>query len=314
MGLYEESIQSLLRHSTVKNWNAIGNALERALTRQPVAWHFPIKACEAVGAPVENALPAVAAITCAHMALILIDDLLDEDPRGAYLHLGVGRAANLALGLNTLGISILLEAKDCKERVRAAAALNEMMQRTAYGQDLDVQNAQTEEAYWAATRSKSSPYFAAALYIGALFGDANSDTASQLKRFGEIFGEIMQIHDDLNDTLASPANVDWLKGRSPLPILFAQIVPHPERERFIQLRTQVEDPKALKEAQSILVGCGAISYCINELISRHKQASSLLEDMRLSDPQPLMQLLEEAIAPIRHLFTEVGADFKEENN
>ena len=314
MGLYEESIQSLLQHPTVKNWVELGQAIERAAARQLVAWHFPIKACEAVGVPAQNALPAVAAITCAHMAIILIDDLLDEDPRGAHLRIGIGRAANLAVGLNTLGIRILLEAKDCKERVRAAAALNEMMQRTAYGQDLDVQNAQTEEAYWAVTQSKSSPFFAAALYIGALFGSANPETALQLKHFGDIFGEIMQIHDDLNDTLISPANVDWLKGRSPLPILFAQLVQHPERERFIQLRTQVEDPKALEEAQSILVRCGAISYCINELISRHKQAASLLGEMRLSDPQPLIQLLEEAIAPIRHLFTAVGADLIEENN
>lgn len=308
MTLYQDAIQMLIVHSESEQWEALRSALERAKTHLPVAWHFPVKACEAVGGQPEAAVWAVAAVTCAHIAIILIDDILDEDPRGAYRTLGAGRAANLAVGLNALGINVLLACAHCVEREKAAQALNNMIRRTAYGQDLDVMNLQTEQGYWTVTRAKSSPYFGAALYIGALLGGATLAVATALMQFGEIYGEIMQIHDDLNDSLAVPANVDWLAGRSPLPLLFAQLVAHPEHERFIELRTKVDDPKALEEAQSILVRCGAISFSVNELLKRHTRALDLLKGIPLANPHSLEQLLQEAIAPVRHLYAKMGAE------
>ena len=309
MNLYQNAIQMLLDSPESTQWEVLRSALERAKTHLPVAWHFPVKACEAVGGEPEEAIPAVAAITCTHMAIILIDDILDEDPRGAYRQIGIGRAANLAVGLNALGINVLLSAVSCREREKAARALNHMMGCTAYGQDLDIMNPKTEEGYWAVTRAKSSPYFGVAIYIGALFGKATVTVAEALKQFGEIYGEIMQIHDDLNDSLAVPANVDWLAGRSPLPMLFAELVTHPERERFIELRRKADDSRTLREAQSILVRCGAISFSVNELQKRHALAIDLLKNIPLANPEPLEQLLEEAIAPVRQLYAKVGADF-----
>ncbi len=308
MDTYQQAIQALLTHPQTLKWPALAELCERARAHKPIAWDFSIIAAEAVGGKPEAAVPAVSALTCAHMALIVIDDLLDEDPRGAYHQLGTGRAANLASALFCLGLDVLLNSK-ITERELAAAALNGLMLRTAYGQDLDVQNPQTEEAYWAVTKAKSSPYFGAGLYLGALCGGANFGLAAQLKQFGELFGEIMQIHDDLNDCLASPANVDWLQGRFPLPILFAQGVAHPQQARFIQLRSQASDPAALAEAQAILVSCGAISYCVNELILRQGQAERLLGDIPLANPAPLAKLLADSIAPVQHLFAKVGADF-----
>lgn len=307
--MYKQAIQLLLNEPSTHEWLEMQRALEQALNKRPVAWDFPIKAAEALGADGEQALPAVAAITCAHMAIILVDDLLDEDPRGAYLRMGAGRAANLAIGLNALGVRIVLGSNSA-ERERAAAALSEMMGRTAFGQELDVQNAHNEQGYWAVTRAKSSPYFSTALYLGALFSEAGPEVAEPFKQFGEVFGEIMQIHDDLNDCLASPANVDWLQGRSPLPILFAELVEHPDRERFISLRSQAGNAEALQEAQAILVSCGAISYAVHQLMARQKILEELLGEMKLADTAPLQQLLDQAIAPVKHLFAAVDAEFK----
>jgi geranylgeranyl diphosphate synthase type I len=309
MNLYEASIQPLLNDQLAKDWPVLHMALTRALTHQPVAWHFPVKACQAVGSKSEVAIPAIRAISCAHMAIMLVDDMLDDDPRGIYHELGAGRTANLAAALYSLGIQAILDS-DCSQREAAASELAEMISCTAYGQELDVQNTRTEEGYWAVTRAKSSPYFSAALAIGAMFGGATSQHISGIKIFGAIYGEIMQIHDDLNDSLAVPANVDWKLGRSPLPILFAQLVNHRDRERFVELRGQVDDPDALTEAQSILVRCGAISFCVNELVQRHRKAGSLLASLGLPQSGHLSGLLDEAIAPIQHLFTKVGADLQ----
>jgi geranylgeranyl pyrophosphate synthase len=311
MEIYESAIKLLVKHSPTEKWSEMQTALSRAANKRPVAWQFPVKACEALGASSKRAIPAVAAITCVHMAIILVDDILDNDPRGEYRRVGAGRAANLAIGLNALGLRILIEANgvDEQKRLQTLGALNEMIGGTAYGQDLDVQNTQTEDGYWVVTRAKSSPYFGAALFIGALFGGAELAVANQLKRLGDIYGEIMQIHDDLNDCLESPANVDWASGRSPLPILFAQVVDHPERERFVELRQKVSDVAFLEEAQSILVRSGAISYSVHALTERHQKAQELLAGIKLADASPLQEILDEAIAPVKNLFSNVGAEF-----
>lgn len=308
MEIYEQAMNLLLNHPQSLAWPELAKVCERARSHRPIAWDFSIVASEAVGGQPEAATAAVAALTCAHMALILIDDLLDEDPRGLHNTIGMGRAANLSTGLIAMGMDILHKS-EIKQRQLAAAALGELVLNTAYGQDLDVQNVQTEEAYWEVTRAKSSPYFGTGLYLGALCAGASLELAEKLKEFGRLFGEIMQIHDDLNDCLATPANVDWMQGRSPLPILFASIVAHPQQERFIELRGKAADSAALEEAQAILVSSGAISYCVNELMLRQGQAKSLLVAMSLPNPQPLAQLLEQAIAPVQNLFAKVGAEF-----
>lgn len=309
MTIYHAAVELLLQQPQVNEWPLLQRVVRQAHGEPPVAWDFPIAGCVAAGAGERQAIPAVAAITCAHIAIILIDDILDEDPRGEHHHLGTGRTANLAAGLGSLG-QHMLDAYPCQHPGLASAALSQMMGNTAYGQDLDVQNTHSEESYWAVTRAKSSPYFAAALTLGGLYGGASLELAQQLGRFGALFGEVMQIHDDLNDCLAEPANVDWLQGRAPLPLLFAELVPHPQRERFMELRAQVERPDALREAQGILVSSGAISYCVNELVMRHQRLQAMLAGMQLAEPRLLEQILEHAIAPVEHLFASVDASFR----
>jgi geranylgeranyl pyrophosphate synthase len=121
---------------------------------------------------------------------------------------------------------------------------------------------------------------------------------------------MMQIHDDLNDVLASPANVDWTSGRYPLPILFAETVDHPDRDRLIALRRQVNEAARLEQAQAILVSCGAISYSVNELQLRHEKAQQLLGVMQAPNPAPLDSLLQEVIEPVEHLFAAVGGEMQ----
>ncbi|MCL4257378.1 MAG: polyprenyl synthetase family protein [Anaerolineales bacterium] len=304
MTVYQSAVELLLQQPQAAEWPLLQSALRQATGKPPVAWDFPIAGCVAAGAEEQEAIPPVAAITCAHMAILLIDDILDEDPRGKHNEVGAGRAANLAAGLYSLG-QHMLDAYPCAHPGLAAAALSQMMGNTAYGQDLDVQNDHSEEGYWAVARAKSSPYFAAALTLGGLYGGASQLLAEQLRRFGALFGEVMQIHDDLNDCLAVPANVDWLQGRAPLPLLFAELVPHPQRERFVELRSQVQQPDALREAQRILVSSGAISYCVNELVLRHQRLQSMLDEMQLVEPGLLQQILDHAIAPIEQLFASV---------
>ena len=275
MNLYQKALLPLLNHPASQDWPELKGLFQRAAAREPIAWKLPVVAAEAIGSSAEKVLPAVSAFTCVHISILLIDDILDEDPRGEHHKLGVGRAANLAVALDAMTHSLLLAEGSDARRVEASHALADMQIALSRGQDMDVQNQANEEIYWQITHGKSAVYFGTAFFLGALFGGAGSRLANKLRHFGERYGEIMQIHDDLNDCLSSPANPDWLQGRYPLPILFAEIVDHPDRQRFIELRKKVQDQEALEEAQSILVSSGAISFCVKELVERHEKGRGL---------------------------------------
>lgn len=45
------------------------------------------------------------------------------------------------------------------------------------------------------------------------------DTLGGLAALGQIYGLMLQFHDDLRDALERPANPDWRYGRFTLPIL-----------------------------------------------------------------------------------------------
>lgn len=157
-------------------------------------------------------------------------------------------------------------------------------------------------------RTKSSPFYASALQVGALYGGASFDIAGKIKKLGAIYGEIVQIHDDLGDTMASPANPDWIQGRYPLPLLYAHVVDHPDRERIINLRKEIDNLEALEEAQAILIQCGAISYCLDQLMQRYLSAEKMLASMKLTNGTVLDKLLDEVVFPVREFAKTIGVD------
>jgi len=300
----------LLNLAAIQSWPAMGSVIKRATTKRDRNWQLPLLACEAVGGSLELALPAMAAVACEQISIILIDDLLDADPRGEYHRLGAPTTANLAVAFQAAGLEAIRSSQaSWLARLSAAECLNQMTLTTALGQYHDTQNPATEAEYWMMVKMKSAPFFGAALYVGALLGEADETTATAIQHFGHLYGEMIQIHDDLQDTMAIPAGPDWLLGRSTLPILFAQLTDHPEREKFFKLRGAVSDPDILTEAQRILVRCGAISYGVYHLRYRYQQGQALLKQLALTHRAKLETLLEAQIQPVRDLFKALDLTF-----
>jgi geranylgeranyl pyrophosphate synthase len=308
MNMYESIREFINGMTPVANWPDIMWVTDRAVKQESRDWRLPLSACQAMGGSPGAMVPVLAAVACAHISLILIDDLLDADPRGEHHRLGMPLTANLATVFQQLALEALDKHKfaDANAKMMAQYGLHDMMLKTALGQYLDFQNPIDEVAYWRIVQTKSSPFFGAAFYVGALAGGGSLDLAMQLKEFGLLYGEMIQIHDDLSDSLATPASPDWMQGRSPLPLLFAQVVDHPERERFAALRREIPDPEALAEAQSILIRCGALSYSVYELMNRHKRGLELLDTLSVKETVGLEKLLDDQMVPVRRLFASLG--------
>lgn len=302
MDLFSQAIQNFSVLPVMELWDEAQSIFRRAASGKPSHWLLPARVCEAVGGSPEQAVDAVVATGCAHAGILLVDDMLDDDPRGDYHRLGMPASSNLAAAFQSAALLAVSRcARNQSAGLLAMKDFNDMFRWTAWGQFLDSQSPQDEDAYWKIVKTKSSPFFGAAYLAGALAGGATEEVARQLEKVGCLYGEMVQIYDDVHDSMETPANPDWILGRSPLPILFASQVKHPKRARFLRLNRHISEPEALEEAQEILIQCGAVSYCIEQLIQKHREAEEMVSGIQLVNPAPLVSLLDEVIAPVREL-------------
>ena len=261
MDIYQTTTEYLLKLPIFESWHEMESILRRSAATRPRDWELPLIACEAVGEAREMAIPACAALACAQISIILVDDMLDDDPRGEYHRIGSGRAANFALAFQAAGAQALLESgASTQVRSEALNSLSQMISTTALGQELDIQNPADEKSYWQVVKNKSAPFYSCALHLGALFGEATQTAADGLKRLGELYGEMIQIHDDLNDTMA----------------------------------------------QEILIKCGAVSYCVDQLLRRHQAAHAILDEIPLRNKATVDSVIAAIIAPVQRLFETLG--------
>lgn len=294
----------------VSAWPEMSDLIDRAIHREWISvWDYPVVACQAVGETEEQALPGAAAVFCSVVSIHLVDDMLDDDPRGDYHRLGIGPTANLALAFQAAGHRLLDDPSiDPGVRSNLQAIFAGMSLATAYGQNLDARELRSEQEYWRTVESKTPPLFAAALEIGALLGGSSSQVAKQLAHFGHVLGLFVQVSDDLSDALQVPARADWQRASNNLPLLYALTAEHAEREEFRRLVSRVDDPEALALAQKILLRCGAVSYCAFKLLEFAREARSSLARIPLENPEPVARLLDLHMRPLHKLFESVGVE------
>lgn len=294
----------------VTAWPQMSDLIDRAIHREWVSvWDYPVIACQAVGGTEEQALPGASAVFCSVVSIHLVDDMLDDDPRGDYHRLGIGPTANLALAFQAVGHRLLDDPSlDPNLRSSLQAIFAGMSLATAYGQSLDAREFRSEQEYWRTIESKTPPLFAAALEIGALLGGGSAETAKRLGHFGHLLGLFVQVSDDLSDALQVPARADWKRASNNLPILYALTAEHADREEFRRLVSRVNDLEALAQAHKILLRCGAVSYCAFKLLEFAREARSSLARIPLNSPEPVSRLLDLHMKPLHKLFESVGVE------
>ncbi|HSK88007.1 MAG TPA: hypothetical protein VK880_06620, partial [Anaerolineales bacterium] len=135
MDLYRSVMDYLLDLSMFDTWPEMADILERSALGRPRDWQLPVIACQSVNGSYEAAIPSSAALACTQLSIILVDDMLDDDPRGEFRRIGSGRASNLAIAFQAAGIEALFTSQtDIQVKQKAVNSLNQMMLRTARGQ------------------------------------------------------------------------------------------------------------------------------------------------------------------------------------
>ena len=276
-------------------------------------WEYPLLACKAMGGHEDQALPGMAATACLLNSVQLVDDLLDEDPKGLHHRIGVGHAANIAIAFQAAAYRVMEGVDLAPDRLAAAqGSLTRACLDTAVGQNLDASgppDGDPEEAYWRVSSAKTPPLFGTAFFLGALLGGADEEKALAIEALSGPIGRIIQVGDDMTDALETPAKPDWNTRWNNLPILYALVADHEEKAEFESLLDHVyEQPEALDEAQNILVRSGAISYGMYQLIQNYQQGRQDLAALDLPHPDELGILLRNLTDPARQLFPRLGLE------
>ena len=126
---------------------------------------------------------------------------------------------------------------------------------------------QSEDDYFTVVMGKTALLIGAACEIGALFGGADQQKQSALKRYGIHLGCAFQIVDDLLDYLGEASVTgkgvgnDLKEGKMTLPLIIAlQKAPSAERHRLLALLKQEADPTAyFSEAVAFIDTYGGFS-------------------------------------------------------
>lgn len=309
MGLHYDAYLFVDETKIFAGWPALLDLFERVAEQEHFGWVLCNTTFKTYAGEREDLAPLVAAYGCMQTSILLVDDLLDEDPKGMQHKVGVGNTANMALAFQAAGNEMIIRSNMKDEvKVRIIEKLNEMMYLVALGQKMDTECWETEEKYWEIAKLKSSPFSGIALEIGGIAAEVTDRVLPGIRRWGEVYGEFMQISDDMRDVMTVPATDDWAGGRHPLPILYTEQVDHPKRERFLELRDQVQDDEKLKEAQQIMIECGAFSYCLDQFFKRVGKGRKILKDMNLRNDTEFYALESHILKAPRKILEELGVE------
>ncbi|MDC8006170.1 polyprenyl synthetase family protein [Aureisphaera galaxeae] len=298
----------LLNHPIVNKWPEIATIINKISPREDFAsWDYATWACTLVGGKEEDSLPATAANYCLLQSIHLVDDLLDEDPKGLHIKVGEGTAANLALVFQALGDDMILNASiPADTQLNVLRNHHEMMLHTAYGQNEDIQLDGSEEAYWRAVDLKTPPLFSSSLFVGALLGGADVTLATQLSELGKPVGRLIQVNDDLHDLLQVDDGPDWEQPFKNIALLYCLHADYPSKGPFKKLLIQPKTKEVILQLQQMLIESGAVSFCIYKMIEIYKEALTDIEKLPIEYQEKATALLKQYMDKIVALFNGLG--------
>ncbi len=210
------------------------------------------------------------AVELVHLGSLYHDDVIDEAPTrrtvesvnarwGNLMAIVAGdfllaRASGIAasLGTEVAGLLAATIGRLCEGEVREL--------RTAY------QTTRSEEAYFASVAGKTSSLLAASCRIGGLVAGLDRTFVDALTRFGEAFGVVFQIVDDIKDLvlteadLGKPAAHDLVEGVYTLPVLRALTLP--EGDELRSLIGRPIDRPSVEKARSLVLSSGGVESAV----------------------------------------------------
>ena len=282
-----EKVYTQSLHSDVKLINTIIRYISRKKGKQlrPRLCLLSAKLC---GEPTENTYRAAALIEMIHVATLIHDDVVDDaDLRRGWPSVNRVWKNKLSILVGDFMFSKALTNMIHLKDFDALDILSSTAERLSQGEIQQIEKAikknMTEEIYYQMVSDKTASLFSAACKLGVMTVTEDNDKREALAKFGEKFGLVFQIRDDLLDItgnvegLGKPAGFDLKKNILTLPLihLFEKLDSSDSKRVKRQLRNHVKKSE-LKEIRMLIENHGGIQFAEKQIDRLSKEAQDEL--------------------------------------
>ena len=282
-----EKVYTQSLHSDVKLINTIIRYISRKKGKQlrPRLCLLSAKLC---GEPTENTYRAAALIEMIHVATLIHDDVVDDaDLRRGWPSVNRVWKNKLSILVGDFMFSKALTNMIHLKDFDALDILSSTAERLSQGEIQQIEKAikknMTEEIYYQMVSDKTASLFSAACKLGIMTVTEDNDKREALAKFGEKFGLVFQIKDDLLDItgnvegLGKPAGFDLKKNILTLPLihLFEKLDSSDSKRVKRQLRNHVKKSE-LKEIRMLIENHGGIQFAEKQIDRLSKEAQDEL--------------------------------------
>ena len=280
--VYRESL-----HSDVKLINTIIRYISRKKGKQ-LRPRLCLLSAGLCGEPTKNTYRAAALIEMIHVATLIHDDVVDDaNLRRGWPSINRVWKNKLSILVGDFMFSKALTNMIHLKDFDALDILSSTAERLSQGEIQQIEKAikknMTEKIYYQMVSDKTASLFSAACKLGVMTVTEDNDKREALAKFGEKFGLVFQIKDDLLDItgnvegLGKPAGFDLKKNILTLPLIFLfENLPASEVKVVKrQLNNHVKKSE-IREIRKLIEKHGGIQFAENQIDRLAKEAQDEL--------------------------------------
>ena len=280
--VYRESL-----HSDVKLINTIIRYISRKKGKQ-LRPRLCLLSAGLCGEPTENTYRAAALIEMIHVATLIHDDVVDDaNLRRGWPSINRVWKNKLSILVGDFMFSKALTNMIHLKDFDALDILSSTAERLSQGEIQQIEKAikknMTEKIYYQMVSDKTASLFSAACKLGVMTVTEDNDKREALAKFGEKFGLVFQIKDDLLDItgnvegLGKPAGFDLKKNILTLPLiyLFENLPASEVKVVKRQLNNHVKKSE-IREIRKLIEKYGGIQFAENQIDRLAKEAQDEL--------------------------------------
>ncbi|KMS74058.1 polyprenyl synthetase [Streptomyces viridochromogenes] len=263
-----------------------------------------MESAKAVGGTADQVLAFAAGIECLHVASLVHDDIIDQDPvrRGRAStaeQYGLAEALVAGDGLSMAGIAALLSSGPAEPVLHAARVTIEALRHMCQGimRETEIRGDLTcgVPTVLNVMQAKTAALTGAACQAGAILAGATLEQNRALRQYGEQLGMAFQIRDDLlpytaEDQITGKTAISDVANLQPtLPVLLAyEVADKADRDRLTTVFHGDTDPvTAHRDILAVLTRTGALTKAAQMASSRAEQAhvalTGLPDALRLAE-------------------------------
>jgi geranylgeranyl diphosphate synthase type I len=262
--------------------------------------YLTVKACEAVGGKIRDAIPYAAALEILHVFTLIHDDIMDNDPirRGVpSVHTKWNIPVAICSGDLLFAKVFEIMTEYAPKRIDPEK-INLCIQKTAYGtvqicegqvRDVLFPNSEDvdEQEYILMVGGKTAALFKTCAEVGAIIGGGSPEQIEILGQFAWDSGIAFQLIDDYlgatanEEELGKPLYSDLREGKKTLILIDAQGKASKEQKMILDrvIGNGNAEKKEIEEAIETLKSIGSIEHTLNRSLNYVEKAKTTLRKL-----------------------------------